>query len=318
MRGILGLCLIMLFTFSNAYGRMLVRKNYDIDHEWDLRSQKSWLSLGRTSDKAFSTLFQILERSSTARKIVAKAEARANKQGHSLRSLLYPGDTSLCDMTLVRRFSPSDPTVISYETQSKVYLNRDLKVFDGVLDLIHELTHFSYRESFNPYQLNFTLPQFIASTIEGRGGEVDAYMVECQVLSELAPEMEKNHSVCQKIRDPKTLELSRFHASKEFYKAGDDYSEFWKKVKKHKIEKGEIAALTDDSPTFISSATNTSYPLAAVLEYEHIVKRACDNDLKRMAIFTSKIGRFPASENNKLKNALGNLEKSYQNRCQLF
>lgn len=318
MRALSVIALFLIIYSTTGHSKMLVRKNYDIDSSYDLRDQKSWTSLGRTHEQSFKILFDILDRSASAREIVARAKRKASEQGLRLIDILQVGDVSVCDMTLVRRFSPTDPSKITYESVSKVYLNRHLKVLDGALDLVHELTHYSMRDVFNPYQENFTLPEFMASTIEGRGGEVDAYMVECQVLSELAPRLERNHSVCQKIRDPSTAKLSRFHAAKEFYKVGDDYKQFWKVAKRHKFDKGEVFPVTDDDATFVSSVSNTSYPLAALLDYEKIVKRSCDNDLRRIASFNSGTGRFPASDSSSVKKVLEELERSYKQRCQKF
>lgn len=318
MKSLLVFSFIFSFFLSIAQAKMLERKTYDIDQEWDLRQQKSWTTLAKSSEKSFKVLLQILDRSPTARKVIAKAEDRASTQEQTLLSILSPGETSLSDMTLVRRFSSSDPSKVTYATQGKIYLNRSLYVFDAALDLIHELTHFSLRDTFNPYRENFTIKEFIASTIEGRGGEVDAYMVECQVLSEIAPQLERSHSVCQKIRDPKTFKLSRYHAIREFYKVGDEYSAFNKSIAAYNIERGEVSAVSDDEPTFISSAYNLPYPLAAIKEYESIMSRACKNDLKRMALFTSKIGRSPASAEPLFKKALDSIKGSYENRCKRF
>lgn len=320
MRTVLVLWPLFLFLLPNlALSKMLVRQHYDIDSSVDLRSQKSWTTLGKTYDQSFKQLFQILDRSKTAREVLSMARNRAQEQGTKVSDLLQAGEVSVCDMTLVRRFSPTDPSRISYQQHHQIYINKQLTILDGALDLIHELTHFSLRESFNPYQLNFTLPQFMTSTIEGKGGEVDAYMVECQVLSELAPHLERTHSTCQKIKDPSTGKLSRYQAAKEFYKIGDDFKTFWKMAKKFNIEKGEIFPVTDDDATFISSVSNTSYPLAAISDYVKIMKRSCSNDQRRIASFEADKGRSPASVKlQQITQAQSQLQQSFDQRCSQY
>ncbi len=310
---------ISIFTISfSAHGAQFVRKIHDLGSDIDIRSKEGWVSLAKTDRESIKSLIGILKRSKTARFVLNKAKNKARSQGTSLTGIIYPGEVSICDTTLIRRFRPSDPSQISYESVSKVFLNRDLSILDGALDLIHELTHYSYKTPFNPYDSKFKLKRFISGTIEDKGGEVDAYMVECKVLSELLPSKSASHSSCNKIRDPKTGEISRFHAIKEFYKVGKDYKKFWNKGEAYGIGKGEITQISDLHPTLISSAYGVPYPLASIFEYESIMKKACGNDLKRLALFKSKFGRFPASGDQKIKKAYNTVEKSYYQRCLNF
>lgn len=311
------MALIFSLGFS-ASGGTFVRKVHDLGSDIDLRTSDSWTTLGRTESMSIKNLIGILKRSPTARFILGKARAKARSQGEELLGVLSSGDVSICDTTLVRRFSPSDPGKVSYENKSQIFLNRELTILDGALDLIHELTHFSYRIPFNPYLVNFKLKRFISNTIEAKGGEVDAYMVECKVLEELIPGSSKKNSTCSKILDPKSGKISRYQAIKEFYKVGREYRKFWNKSEAYGIERGEITQVTDDHATLISSAYGLPYPLASILEYEAIMKKACSNDLKRLALFKGKFGRFPASRDKKIRNAYSSGEKSYYKRCLNF
>ena len=65
--------------------------------------------------------------------------------------------------------------------RSEIRLNRELSMADALLDLAHELTHFVQREIFNPYSLQFSALQFLEESIEGQGGEAQAYISECKV-----------------------------------------------------------------------------------------------------------------------------------------
>ncbi len=109
------------------------------------------------------------------------------------------GDSSLTDTTLVRKFSPHSPEHVIYESRSVVYISRHLAWDDALLDLAHELTHYVYRESFNPYAESFNAKDFIKGTIEGKGGEVQAFLTECRVLKELFSSRVQSRSHCLKI-----------------------------------------------------------------------------------------------------------------------
>lgn len=317
MKRLLFVTLIFLFVLP-AFAGQFVRKIHDLGSDVDLRSSSSWTTLGKTDRKSIKNLIGVLKRSPTARYILSKAKVKAREQGNLLTAVIYPGEVSICDTTLVRRFAPSDPSKIVYENKSKIYLNQELSILDGALDLIHELTHFSYKVPFNPYLAEFKLKKFISNTIEAKGGEVDAYMVECKVLEELMPGHSAKHSTCSKIRDPKSGKISRYQAIREFYKVGREYRKFWNKGEAYGIDKGEITQLSDDYPSLISSAYGLPYPMASILEYETIMKKACNNDLKRLALFKGKFGRFPASSDQKIRKAYSSVEKSYYKRCLNF
>lgn len=272
-----------------------------------------WIDLNRSEEQAIRMLVEILKESKTGEKILLKAQEKAREQDETIWDILKVGEGSLTDTTLVRRFSPSQPDQMVYESKSKVFINRRLSVKDALLDLAHELTHFSYRRPFNPYRDNFSADQFVKSTVEGRGGEVDAFLVECKVLEELFPTDGKRNSHCDRVREENSKKLSKDRGIHEFYRLGEHYSDFQKMAANFGLGQKELTHISSEEAIFISSAYGMPYPLAALHEYQMIMVKACQNDAKRLALMKAQSeGRSPASQ------TLVSLEKSYGQRCQFF
>ncbi len=321
------------FSFASIFSdrvwaRMFERRIHAIEESSQVNYNRLWVRLESSERKALAKVIKILERSPTGKKILLQAKNKASQQGHKLIDILQSGEGSLTDTTLVRKFSSNQPDRVAYESHSKVVINRNLSVIDAVLDMAHELTHFTLREPFNPYREKFSLKDFIVSTVEGRGGEVDAYIVECQVFLELFPRRRDSsqggRSNCHRIFDSQTGVLSKKKGIREFYKVGRYHDEIRRKLRKYQIPKSKFHYISREEAQFISSAYGMPYPIAAVYEYESIMERVCHNDRKRLKLLTSKIvgedssrkkvvGRFPASFDRRLY--LKKMLQSLSNRC---
>jgi len=297
-----------------SYGRMFVRKVTTIDVERSYRYDQRWTTIAKTEEQGIRELMEVLERSPTGKKIIEMSRKKAKSYGKTLEELLFSGEGSLTDTTLVRKFSPSNPNEVVYESRSKVFINRNLSVKNALLDLAHELTHFSMREPFNPYQAPFGLKDFITSTVEGRGGEVEAYLVECQVLFEIFKE--KNHnSNCHRVVDPSSGRVNKNRGVHEFYQLGRFYKTFHNSLRKHEINPTDFGVTSRGGAHFISSAYGLPYPLAAVHEYEAIMERVCQNDGRRLAIMRDNVSREPASVALASYRSLASI---HQKRCASF
>ena len=276
-----------LFSLSAGWGKIkTIRESL---RKSDFK--KSWVISDEKSD--INRLLFLLEKTVSGRAIVKKSRLKAKERGHKLTDLIHRGDKSLTDTTLVRRFNAQTPNIVRYENRSIVYINDQLNLKDALLDLAHELTHFSMREAFNPYRDNFSLGDFIKSTVEGRGGEVEAYLTECQVFYELFRKFEGVNDKCQLVVAERSGHLSLKEGKKQFYKLGAFYDKFKEHIRKHDIKTQEFHEMSSDEALFISSAYGLPYPLAAVLEYESIMSRVCQNDEKRLRYVASQ--RKPAS-----------------------
>lgn len=300
--------LILIFCTPAAFSgevRMLI-----VDDE--ISMSDPWYKNNHSEEENFKRLLTALRKSASGRNIIDRATEKAAQRGQTLYDVIASGDGSLTDTTLVRRFSAANPMDVMYETKSKVYLNSHLKTLDAMLDLAHELTHFTYREAFNPYDHRFSLKDFIKQTVEGRGGEVDAYMVECKVLTELYPGDIENRSSCAKVLDHNTGMLSKAKGIHEFYKVGSHIYNLKKDFQKFSINETELPQVTSEQAMFISSAWGVPYPVAAVREYTNIMGRVCRNDQNRLQLMQNKPERSPASD------AYKTMFEDFKIRCREF
>jgi hypothetical protein len=281
-----------------------------------------WLPAHKNSLEAVTDLVTILEKSKTGKKILEAAKTKAAEYGETLTDVIKAGEGSLTDTTLTRRFSSSAPDKVVFESKSVVMINKDLNVVDAVLDLAHELTHFNFREPFNPYSTKFKLSDFVASTVEGRGGEVEAFLVECQVLFEIFPHYAKQRGNCERMLDSNTGKLSKAEGIKHFYRVGSYLDTFKRKVRSYdpinekQINEGPLAQVSANEALFISSAWGLPYPVAAVEEFVSIMERVCENDQRRLNLMQAQRERSPASV--EVKDNYSDFHSDYQKRCQAF
>ena len=295
-----------------------------IDVDEEIHFNEIWYKKKRYDEDNFKHLINGLKNTPSGKIIIDKATEKAAQKGLTLYDVIAVGDGSLTDTTLVRRFAASDPANVIYETKSIVYLNRHLEILDAILDLAHELTHFTYREAFNPYDHRFTLKDFIKGTVEGRGGEVDAYIVECKVLFELLPGQGSNRTNCLKIFDKKLGSISKELGIIEFYKIGAHYKDFKKDLKNFSLEEKDLPDASNAEALFISSAWGLPYPVAAIKEFTNIMDRVCKNDQNRLSMMQNKITRSPASnesanfESQSDHVAYKTMFEDYKIRCEKF
>lgn len=279
--------------------------------EGAMSGKQTWMDYTSSSELNLKKLFELLGRSPSGEKILKEAQYKASLSGQTLLDVVKVGEGSLTDTTLVRKFNPTAPEHVVYESKSVVYLNRSLAWDDALLDLSHELTHYVYRDSFNPYDESFNAKDFIKGTIEGSGGEVQAFLTECRVLKELFSRKVQSRSHCSKIEDG-SGQLSFRKAVELFYHVGHYYENF-----QHQLNRREILSafseLKGGKINFISSAYGVPYPIAALMEYDLVVNKVCENDKKRLAYMQQGPKRGPAS----VSEGQMKFEKSYSTRCQL-
>lgn len=306
--------IIILIFFNNVFAHddyldVDVSKNY----------KQSWVKIAKNEVLALKILFNTLSQSKRGKTLLKLVANKAAEQGKTLTDVIVPGDSSITDTTLIRRFSPHDPSVVAYETRSVVYINRHLNLVDAVMDLAHEMTHYLYRDPFNPYRPQFGLKEFVESTVEGKGGEVDAYLSECQVFKEIFKNFESHNSRCSLVADEEG-KLSKNMGTKEFYKVGNYYGDFLSEIGKEHLNKSDFPIIGNDTPSFISSAYSLPYPVAAIKEYYTVMNKACQNDKKRIALIdqlqNSSAGtekeRSPASRPTSV---WANLREDFKQRC---
>lgn len=275
--------------------------------------RKPWTEYTDSDELNLKRLFDILERTPTGVKIMRDASRKAARLGMTLHDVVKVGDGSLTDTTLVRKFNPRSPEVVIFETKSVVYLNRHLAWDDALLDLAHELTHYTHRNSFNPYEDTFNARDFIKSTIEGEGGEVEAFLTECQVARELFSKSSLIRSNCRKIESGEG-KLSFDRAVELFYHVGSYYDSFHKKLSEKSLS-SSFSGLSADKINFISSAYGVPYPIAALMEYELVMNKVCENDKKRLAYMQQERGKGPGRVPASTSSGVERFALSYSSRC---
>ncbi len=300
------LLLTFLVTLPLA-ATALVEKTIHV--EGSMSASRSWMDYTSSQELNLKKLLELLGRSKTGEKLIKEAQYKASRSGLLLDDVIKVGDGSLTDTTLVRKFSPHSPEHVIYESRSVVYINRSLPWDDAILDLAHELTHYVYRESFNPYSESFNAKDFIKSTIEGGGGEVQAFLTECRVLRELFSRNVRSRSNCQRIEDG-SGELSYTRAVELFYHIGSYYDGFRSQLQKRDIA-GSFADIKAEKINFISSAYGVPYPIAALMEYDLVINKVCENDRKRLAYMQQGPKRGPASEDD----GHSKFVQTYSSRC---
>ena len=300
---ILIFCLFLPSSFSQRKSKTLFTDG--------IPSAKRWKTKDLSDAEAVLRVLESIGKSPTGRKLISAAEKRAEELGGRLIDFISSSSKSYTDTTLVRRFKPHHPDQVEYRTKSVVYLDNDLGRVEAILDLSHELTHFTYREPFNPYNEKFKPAGFIASTIEGRGGEVDAYLMECKILDELFSVKVRGKFQCSQIKDPSTGQLSRKWAVRRFYQMGHYMKDFRSKISKHGVKESDIQNLSKKQALFYSSAYGVPYPVAALEEYEWVKQKVCQNDEKRISLIAERFD--PRDEG--IKRTLAGLKTSFFKRC---
>ncbi len=252
-------------------------------HKETFDNRRPWISMGKTQKEAVLKLLKLLSRSQTGREIIQLSKKKAKGKNKDFLNIIHAGDISVTDTTLVRRFSRPHPEIFFYESYTNVYINKTLKPLDAMLDLAHELIHYSKRNPFNPYRENFNLDDFVFSMLEGEGGEVEAFLAECKVLNDLVGNIKYLRSNCLNLINKKG-KFDRQKGIKIFYQIGVHYKDFLKKLKTHGIMPKVFSHLSDKNSLFISSAYGLPYPLAAYKEYMYIKNRACQNERNRLSL----------------------------------
>lgn len=311
---------LILITFFLSEALAQYEREAKTLHIEGTSKNKRWVDVYKDREQNVSYLIETLERSEMGKELLEMAQSKAAKHGSSVNEIIVPDVGSITDTTLTRRFSESRPDKIKYFVKSKIHINRELTVTQAVLDLAHELTHYIHRDAFNPYSNKFTIDSFIVSTIEGQGGEVDAYINECRVLYELFPDLDGARSKCDKVRNSDGS-YSKRNGAKMFYQVGTYRKSFNKILGYFQIPHTKFKMVTGDLPSFISSAYGEPYPYAAIKEYVNVMRKACRNDEKRVGLFGDKVknrGRYPASSKEAkifTKQNFDKIRKNYFKRC---
>tara|TARA_B100000925_G_scaffold240856_1_gene190046 strand:- start:4882 stop:5838 length:957 start_codon:yes stop_codon:yes gene_type:complete len=293
--------LLVLFFSISSYSKSFNQKVL-FWKDYSFAVNDPWVFLSTNDQERFQILLDFLGRSEFGKKLISDSKKKAKEFSDDKEFLEFfkKGKTSITDTTLSRHFPPSDPQDISYTSSSMIYLDEDLSIEDAILDLAHELTHFSKRPTTNPYSEYFDLEFYIESTILGQGGESEAFISECMVMRDLFLDRFNQDKNCLNLNAAESGSLTqRVIARKLFFKLGKHAGEFRKSLSKHNLPGDHFPHTESTGPVFISSNYDLPYPVAAVAEYESIMKRVCKNDKRRLGYLKKRmnetVNRSPAS-----------------------
>jgi hypothetical protein len=217
---------------------------------------------------------------------------RAAEKDHAFSKKIKLGSASFTESTFSRTYSLLDGKE-QINLHHIVTLNRDLSLADAVVDLAHELVHFTEKGMLDPYKAGFERSEFIRNGIEGEGGELSALAVECRVAWALEDTYEgfPQHNLCERYRG-KANAFLRNAARLDYYALG---ASWFRRVG------GDLKVLIPEiSPhaaVFTSSYAGKPYPVALFEEYAVTRKAACQNNERKYHLISSAAGtdRRPAS-----------------------
>lgn len=236
-----------------------------------------------TPDEAgLSRAIGLLRESPTGRVLVEKAMRVWG--AHSIEELLGHfawGYASRTDAVLIRHYDWETGRE-TRERRMTVYLRAGQTEGDLILDIAHELIHATSQPLWDPYDPDLTAVKYIRAAIEGRGGEVEAVMAECQVGLELLA----GQGRCRDYHGKSARERIR----RDFYRVGRWSGELraWLGA-----DGARLPELSSERPALYSSTGGAPYPVALLKEYRQITAAACENSLKRVG---ARAGRAPATD----------------------
>lgn len=236
--------------------------------------------------KNVAELVPLLESVPEGKKVLEEA---AGKDKDFLAKI-KTGDASFTESTFARTYSLLDGRE-NIELRHEVTINRRLSLADAVIDLAHELVHFTEKRMLDPYKPGFELRQFVQRGIEGQGGELAALERECVVawaMKERFPGFPR-HQLCESYRAG--ARFNRAKALADYYALGS-----W--FRKNESLKEALPLVSDRTVVFTSSYARKPYPVALAEEFSATREAACANNRKKYRLISAQAegGRAPSSD----------------------
>lgn len=263
---------VSAFTFALLLG---FSARAEEPHAWT----EAWTGVGQ--------LEALLRQVPEGKKVLEAAERRDPEVLQRIKL----GKASFTESTFSRTYSLVDGKE-QVRLRHEITLSTRLKLADAVVDLAHELLHFSEKGMLDPYRPGFELEQFVRNGIEGEGGELAALEVECQVawaLERKHPGFPR-HRLCERYRK-KGDRFARAAARRDYYSVGTWYRQTSDKLR------SAIPELSEAGVVFTSSFAGKPYPVALAEEFVATLKTACVNNRRKYRLIAaqSEGDRAPAS-----------------------
>lgn len=239
-----------------------------------LAAEPDWKKFGAELDELIGALESVPE----GAKLLQEVRAKNPK----FREHLRLGNASLTESTFSRSYSLFDGRE-EIRVRHEITVNQKLRLAESVVDLAHELVHFSQKEMLDPYKEGFELQEFVRRGIEGPGGELDALARECLVAWDLERHYPKfpRHHLCAPFRTAKGG-FHREKARRAYYAVGQ-----WMKEVRPALRKG-FPEIHGGRVVFTSSYARKPYPVALTEEYESTRKTACENNRRKYRLIAAQ------------------------------
>jgi hypothetical protein len=205
---------------------------------------------------------------------------------------VQPGAASFTESTFARTYSLLDGSE-RIELRHEVAISSKLPLSEAVVDLAHELVHFTAKEMLDPYKAGFELKEFVRRGIEGPGGELAALEQECLVawaLRRRYPSFPR-HRLCAPYQNPEGG-FDRERARDDYYAVGSWHGKLSDALKQ------AVPEISSRRVVFTSSYARTPYPVALAQEFEATREAACANNRRKYRLISAQAedGRLPASD----------------------
>jgi hypothetical protein len=231
-------------------------------------------------------LLPILGSVPEGQKILSEARAKDPE----FLTKIQRGEVSFTESTFARSYSLLDGKE-QIELRHEITISKKLNLSDAVVDLAHELVHFTEKEMLDPYKPGFELKQFVKRGIEGQGGELSALKRECEVAWALKRKYIgfPKHRLCAPYQHP-TGGFDEAKALADYYALGR-----WFGLASAEL-KSELP-VTNGRVVFTSSYAQKPYPVALAEEFAATREVACANNRRKYKLIAAQAqnGRSPAS-----------------------
>lgn len=215
---------------------------------------------------------------------------QAKRKNANFIEQMKAGNASFTESTFVRTYSLLDGKE-RIELRHELTLSKKLNLAEAVVDLAHELVHYTDKGMLDPYRPGFTLKEFVKNGIEGPGGELLALKEECEVawaLERTYPSY-PTHLLCSGYHKGAGFDLAK--AKRDYYSLGGWY------LKTEDAMRRELPELSDRKVQFNSSYAGKPYPVALAEEFRETRRAACANNRRKYRLIAAQAGggRAPAS-----------------------
>jgi hypothetical protein len=258
--------------------------------------------------KAWSSpaeLAEVLRSVPEGRNLLAAAE----KKDSAFMGKVSAGPASATETALEGKYVPLEGKA-DLQRRSSITIKQGLPLSDAVADLAHELVHFTRRAALDPYQEDFDLGKLVRRGIEGEGGELEAFTLECQVAAAL----EKAHASF-----PAHQTGARYRSGGAFQKekARADYYALgtWLPKAGAALKKA-FPELTPFEPVFVSGVSAKPYPLSLAEEFRKTRQATCESNRWRYKASAQAGNASGAPASSAFLEERKKLEAFHQKHCQ--